>query len=81
MVFMQHANLIKFSCIYNRFLFAVHYQRFRVLALKNVAESVKIFPKSVAGFGKSCTFALPFEKRVADEAERVLIKTDAKNRN
>ena len=29
---------------------------------------------------KSRTFALPFEKRVADEAERVLIKTDAENK-
>ena len=37
--------------------------------VKNAAKSVKKYDKRLADKEKSRTFALPFEKRVADEAE------------
>ena len=45
------------------------YQRFMILVAKNVRKSVIFFALGVAGLEKSRTFALPFEKRVADKAE------------
>ena len=40
--------------------------------VKNAAKSVKKYDKRLADKEKSRTFALPFEKRVADEAESSL---------
>ena len=60
---------MKFYRIYNRFLLAVHYQSFIFSGVKNVEKSAKKLVPGIAELKISRTFALPFEKRAADEAE------------
>ena len=63
---------MKFYRIYNRILLSVHYQCFMFFWAKNDEKSVKKLPLGIAELKISRTFALPFEKRVADEAESSL---------
>ena len=50
-------------------IYGIDYQVLVFYLVKNAAKSVKKYDKRLADKEKSRTFALPFEKRVADEAE------------
>jgi hypothetical protein len=63
---------MKFCLIYNRISLSLHYQAFIFLRAKNVEKSVIFFAVGIAELKISRTFALPFEKRAADEAESSL---------
>ena len=65
----KHAKLMKMRCIYNPICLVFHYQVLEFLSMQKVRIFAKNIAQSVAGLEKSLTFALPFEKRVADKAE------------
>ena len=60
---------MKFYGIYNRISLSVHYQCVMFLGVKNIEKSAWKSPLGIAELKISRTFALPFEKRAADEAE------------
>ena len=63
---------MKFCLIYNQISLSLHYQDFMFLRAKNVEKSVIFLLWGIAELKISRTFALPFEKRAADEAESSL---------
>ena len=58
---------MKNDWIYNEFLLVIYYQWIMFCWWKNIEKSVILFALTIASKEKSRTFAIPFEKRVAEK--------------